>query len=205
MGNLEILEGKRRGNQKAALAVMATTLIRMSRMVDQLLASARLDLRENELHREEFAVVELLRESYDDCAVLTEERGVALSYKSDDAIISGDRDKLKEVVLNLVSNALKHTERGGTIALTATAKDAYAEVTVRDTGSGIAPKDTPHIFERFYRIYSNGPPGTGLGLHICQKIVRAHGGTITVESELYKGSQFTVSLPLLARPSKDKN
>lgn len=204
-GNLEILEGKRRGNRKVALRVMAATLTRMSRMVEHLLASARLDFSNDELCCKGFTVAELLEEAYDDCLVLAKNKRVALSHESDKACISGDKDKLKEVILNLISNALKHTARGGTITLVGTAKGAHVEIVVQDTGSGIAPEDLPHIFERFYRIGGDSSPGTGLGLDICRKIVEAHGGTITAVSEFGRGSRFIVLLPCHKEGAKGKN
>ena len=208
--NMEVLEGKRGGSRKDALAVMSVTLTRMSRMVDHLLASARLDFSQGELCREEIAVAELLQGAYGDCLLLMEAKGVALSHTSDDSRVFGDKDKLREVILNLISNALKHTPRGGAIALIGEARGAEVQISVCDTGSGIAPKELPHIFERFYRIKGDGSPGTGLGLDICRKIALAHGGTITAESEPHKGSRFTVSLkwilgsspPALARMAR---
>ena len=197
--NMEILEGKRKGNKKAALGVMAETLARMSGMIGHLLAAARLNFSKEKLHKEEILVENLLEEAYHDCCILAEDKGILLSYASEPVRIAGDRERLKEVVLNLISNALKHTMRGGRIVLRGTRAGECAEVSVEDTGSGIAPEDLTHIFDRFYRIRADDSPGTGLGLDICKKIVEMHGGSIRAESELGKGSRFVVTLPALPR------
>ncbi|MGC9599499.1 MAG: ATP-binding protein [Minisyncoccia bacterium] len=196
-GNMEILEGSRKGNRKTALGVMSKTIERMSRATDNLLTIVRLNSSKEKLHKQEIIVEDLLGEAYDDCIVLAENKGVLLSYASDPARVAGDRDKLKEVILNFVSNALKHTPRGGRIALLGKADGGNVLIVVEDTGSGVAPENLPHIFERFYRIKTDGTSGTGLGLDICRQIIEAHGGTVRAESELSRGSRFVVSLPAL--------
>jgi signal transduction histidine kinase len=175
---------------------MTATLDRMSRMTDSLLSIARLNFSKGKLHKKQIKVEDMIEEAYHDCLTLAEDKGILLSYASDTASISGDEDKLKEVVLNLVSNALKHTPPGGTIALSGEVVEKSVAIIVRDTGSGINPADLPHIFGRFYRIHADGSSGTGLGLDICRKIVEAHGGTIVAESELGRGSRFIVTLPI---------
>ncbi len=201
-GNMEILKGDRKGDRRTALSVAAATVDRMVRMTGHLLAIARLNFSKEELRKEEIAVEDLLEEVHNDCIILAEDKGITLSYVSASACVIGDNDKLKEVILNLVSNALKHTEKGGTIKLEGAVRgegtDARVAMSVADSGSGIAPEFLPHIFERFYRIRADGCPGNGLGLDICRQIVEMHGGTIAAESEPGKGSMFTVTLPLFA-------
>lgn len=199
--NLEVLSGRHGGDRKVALAVMGTTTDRMARMVDGFLAAARMDFPETELNKEEFVLADLLAESREDCVALAEDKGVYFFYECGSAApIIADRDKLRQVVLNLISNALKHTSHGGEIRLSgrvvANGGAQSAEIAVADTGSGIAPEELPRLFERFYRIKGDAAQGTGLGLHLCQKIVHAHGGRIAAESELGKGSRFTIFLPL---------
>ncbi|MCL4529399.1 MAG: ATP-binding protein [Chloroflexi bacterium] len=201
-GNMEVLQGERKGDRKTALTVAAATVERMARMADHLLAIARLNFSREKLRRTEIAVKDFLEDIYHDCVVLAEDKGVALSCRSDEARIMGDADKLKEVILNLVSNALKHTPKGGAIALEAMVRGeedgARVAISVKDSGSGIAPEFLPHVFERFYKICPEGCPGNGLGLDICKRIVEMHGGVIGAESELGKGSTFTVILPCAA-------
>ncbi len=200
--NLEILSGRRGGgDRKAALAVMGATTERMAKMVDGFLAAARLDFPETELDKEEFALADLFAEVCDDCAALAEDKGVELvSECGGTAPLLADREKIREVMLNLISNALKHTGRGGEIRLSgrvvANGDERSAEIAVADTGSGIARAELPRIFERFYRMSGDAAKGTGIGLHICQKIAAAHGGRLMAESDLGKGSRFTLFVPL---------
>jgi signal transduction histidine kinase len=104
------------------------------------------------------------------------------------------------MLLNLVTNAIKYTPKGGTIDLSLADQDGAVSITVRDTGIGIAPGDLPHIFERFWRAdparsRTGARPGTGLGLAITKWIAEAHGGSITVQSRPGRGTIFTVRLP----------
>ena len=98
-----------------------------------------------------------------------------------------------------MSNALRHTSAGESIILAAQELDGEAEITVRDTGSGISQEHLPHIFERFYRIEGGVATGTGIGLYLCQQIVEGHGGTITAESRIGEGSSFIIRLPISPR------
>ncbi len=112
--------------------------------------------------------------------------------------IQADERKVRQVVLNLLSNAIKFTPEGGRIDVAAVAKDGLVEVSVSDTGVGIAPEDQEKVFEEFRQVGTAAKKveGTGLGLTLCRKFVELHGGTIWVKSELGMGSTFTFSLPL---------
>ena len=197
-GNLEMLGRDRRPEAKPAFAVMSATLDRMAQLISDLLAVAKLNFSKNKLHKTRVAVEDILETAYHDCEILAESKDIRLSYESDSSAVSGDKDKLKEVILNLISNALKHTPPGGTIALSACCAGQTAKIVVEDTGAGIAPEALPHIFERFYRIKNGEGCSTGLGLDICRKIIEAHSGGIEVASQPGKGSRFTISLPMYA-------
>jgi signal transduction histidine kinase len=111
-----------------------------------------------------------------------------------------DRHRIREMLLNMVTNAIKYTPRGGTVSLSLEEDDESVTFIVRDSGIGIAAGDLPHIFERFWRAdparsRTGARPGTGLGLAITKWIAEAHGGTITVQSRPGRGSMFTVRLP----------
>jgi signal transduction histidine kinase len=111
----------------------------------------------------------------------------------------GDERKIKQVLLNLLSNAVKFTPEGGRIGINARQTDGSVEISVSDTGIGIAPEDQPKIFEEFRQVgsdYSHKSEGTGLGLTLAKKFVELHGGRIWVESEVGKGSTFTFTLPI---------
>jgi GAF domain-containing protein len=127
-------------------------------------------------------------------------RGIALGRAVDERLgtIRGDERKVKQVLLNLLSNALKFTPEGGRIDVKAGLRDGVAEVAVTDTGVGIAPEDQQAVFEEFRQVGSSARKieGTGLGLAISRKFIQLHGGTIRLDSEIGKGSTFTFTLPL---------
>jgi signal transduction histidine kinase len=117
---------------------------------------------------------------------------------SDDQIqIHADQDKIKQVLLNLISNAIKYNHEGGKIVINANENPRNVVISVTDTGPGIPPESLPHLFNKFYRIpgMEKMTPGTGLGLSICKRIVETHEGIIEVQSTLGKGSTFSIHLP----------
>jgi len=133
----------------------------------------------------------------------TTSSAVNVEFKSDLdprlPIVAGDRDRLIQVISNLVNNAVKYSPEGGTVTLTSRAEGHFALVSVTDTGIGIPPEDIGHVFERFRRVRSGiaqSIPGTGLGLTIVKQIVEMHGGKIWVESALGHGSSFHFTVPL---------
>jgi signal transduction histidine kinase len=127
-------------------------------------------------------------------------RGIALHQSVDEHLgeIKGDERKVKQVLLNLLSNALKFTPEGGRVEVLARVIDGMAEISVTDTGMGIAAKDQEAVFEEFRQVGTadKKAEGTGLGLTLCRKFVELHGGRIWVKSEVGVGSTFTFSLPL---------
>src|SRR5262249_11532588 len=127
-------------------------------------------------------------------------RSIALHMSIDNRVgqIQADERKVRQVVLNLLSNAIKFTPEGGRIEVGATPKDGLVEVSVSDTGVGIAPEDQEAVFEEFRQVGTADKKveGTGLGLTLCRKFVELHGGRIWVKSEVGVGSTFTFSLPL---------
>jgi signal transduction histidine kinase len=127
-------------------------------------------------------------------------RGIALERSVDERLgtIRADERKVKQVLLNLLSNALKFTPQGGKIAVRAAASDGVVEISVRDTGVGIAPEDHEKVFEEFRQVgtASKKVEGTGLGLAISRKFVELHGGKIWVKSQVGRGSTFAFTLPL---------
>ena len=127
-------------------------------------------------------------------------RGIALGATIDSPVgsIRADERKIKQVVLNLLSNALKFTAEGGRIDIGATMNDGMVEVSVADTGVGIAPEDQEAVFEEFRQVGTADKKveGTGLGLALCRKFVELHGGRIWVKSRVGQGSRFTFTLPV---------
>jgi signal transduction histidine kinase len=127
--------------------------------------------------------------------------GITLDVKVDDRLgdFTGDERKIKQILLNLLSNAVKFTPEGGRIGINARQTNGAVEISVIDTGIGIAPEDQPKIFEEFRQVgtdYAHKVEGTGLGLTLAKKFVELHGGKIWVESEVGKGSTFIFTLPL---------
>jgi two-component system, OmpR family, sensor kinase len=181
-------------------ALQETT--RMADLVDSLLTLARADEGRFDLHRQPFQLEPLVHDVFETAVILGEDAGLTVSMPTvEDATILGDRLRLRQLFLNLLTNAIKYTSRGGTVELTVKRKDGEVQFAVRDTGIGIAAGDLPYIFERFWRadrarsrLSERG--GFGLGLAISQWIAQAHGGTLTVQSRLHRGSTFTVSLPI---------
>jgi two-component system phosphate regulon sensor histidine kinase PhoR len=128
------------------------------------------------------------------------ERQISIALQVPETLptVIGDPDRLKQVMVNLVSNAVKYNDEGGRVDIEAKVGENELNVAVRDTGKGIAEEDLPHIFEKFYRVDDSEQQvkGTGLGLSITKHIVEVHGGTISVQSVQGQGSTFTFTLPL---------
>jgi signal transduction histidine kinase len=153
------------------------------------------------LDRQPVSLDVLCQEMVEYVRPLAEERRLTLSLKLDPSPIRvlGDARRLKQVVLNLLDNAIKYTPAGGQIQVEVERVGSAAVGNVIDTGCGIPADDVPHIFERFYRRRQkteSHSDGFGLGLAICRWIVEAHGGTIRVSSQPKQGTQFTFELPI---------
>jgi heavy metal sensor kinase len=176
---------------------------RLTRISNTLLALARSDSGQMDLQIEPVqidALIELIGEQYEP---LAEESGISLGVRATSLVIDGDEDRLIQLLVNLVDNAIQHTPAGGTISLESKLDRDLAFITITDNGSGIDTEHLPFIFERFYRVnskHSNGSRGAGLGLSISKMIVEAHRGEIDVTSEPDNGTSVTVSLPTSHRP-----
>jgi two-component system OmpR family sensor kinase len=218
-GNIDLL--RRMGSTDAAsLSAMQNETDRMIRLVGDLLLLAQADAGYLPIAQAPVEIDAVLAEIAHQTRVLAGQRlQVTLECPQlEDAeplIVMGDADRLKQLLLNLVDNAIKHTPQDGRVSLRLARMDSWVRLTVADSGTGISPKDLPHIFDRFYRAeksrWRKPPPkeaspgvgvGVGLGLSIARWITKAHGGRIEVESEPGKGSAFHVWLPLV-EPEQD--
>ncbi len=188
-----------------ALEEALQQVTRMAALVESLLTLARADEGRFEVYREPVALEPLVREVLETARLLAEEAGLEVEAgRLEPVEVLGDLVRLRQLLLNLVSNAIKYTPRGGVVGIALAQVDDRAVVTVRDTGIGIAAGDLPFIFERFWRAdrvrtRADGG-GVGLGLAICRWIVQAHSGALGVQSRLGRGSTFTVTLPLAGAP-----
>ena len=132
--------------------------------------------------------------------------GITLTLAVDERLgeFVGDERKIKQILLNLLSNAVKFTPEGGRVSIKAMPADGSVEISISDTGIGIAPEDQEAIFEEFRQVgsdYSHKREGTGLGLTLTRKFIEMHGGKIWVKSEVGKGSTFTFTLPVRPWPT----
>ncbi len=175
---------------------------RMTDLVESLLTLARADEGRFDLHREPVELLPLVQEVYETALILGEAQGVTVNLPfTADVTVMADRTRLRQLFLNLVTNAIKYTPAGGKVELGLGRHPDNVTFAVRDTGIGISAADFPHIFERFWRAdrvrsRMSERGGFGLGLAISQWIAQAHGGTLTASSRLGRGSLFTVTLPL---------
>jgi len=191
-----------RDERMVALEESLQEVARMSELVNGLLTLARADEGRFDIHRTPVEMEPLVRDVYETAVILGEEAGLTLSLSAcENCVVMGDRTRLRQLLLNLVTNAIKYTPRGGHVELSVTRRGAdEIAIAVRDTGIGIAASDLPHVFDRFWRAdrarsRASERAGFGLGLSISQWIVQAHGGTITAQSRLGRGTVFTVVLP----------
>ena len=196
-----------RDDRLVALEESLQEVTRMSDLVDSLLTLARADEGRFELVNEPVHIEPLLRDVYETATILGESHGLSISMPGIvDAVVMGERIRLRQLLLNLITNAIKYTPRGGRVELSSTMRGTHEiAVAVRDTGIGISATDLPHIFDRFWRAdraRSRGGErsGFGLGLAISQYIAHAHGGLLIAQSRLGRGTLFTVVLPVVPGP-----
>jgi len=191
-----------RAERMVALEEALHETTRMADLVESLLTLARADEGRFDLHRERVELEPLAREVFETATILAEPAGLTVSMAEPARVsVFGDRARLRQLFLNLTTNAIKYTPRGGSVEISLIMYEHTAAFSVRDTGIGISASDLPHIFERFYRADRARSRGTersgfGLGLAISQWIAEAHGGTISVRSRYGRGSTFTVTLPV---------
>lgn len=199
-GNVDLMRRMKKVDEES-LDNIEDEADRLTRLVGDLLLEAQAESGKLPLH---FAPVEmdtLLLEVFKEMRILARERIQLKLPEIDQIVINGDRDRLKQVLINLIANAIKYTPQGGEVVLSLGKVGDNARLIVRDTGLGIPAEDLPHIFERFYRAEKSRSRskvgGFGLGLSIAYWIVNHHGGQIEVDSAEGKGTTFCIYLPIL--------
>jgi two-component system sensor histidine kinase VicK len=174
----------------------------MSKLVQDLLVLSRFDVGGVKLVTERFSLDDSVRGVVTAVALTAAQRGHTLTAELGGVPdIPGDKARIEQVLMYIITNAVKYTPAGGRIAVSSGVDSGFAWVKISDTGVGIPESDIPHVFERFYRVEkarSRETGGTGLGLSIAAEIVKSHGGRIELESIHGYGSVFTVYLPIRA-------
>jgi PAS domain S-box-containing protein len=197
---LERIAGEINEKQESLLNAAREDVNRLIRLISNLLDLSRIESGKIKMKIEPINLVSIIDEVLFAFRSQAEEKKIILKSTVERRTIElpADKDRIKEVLTNLVSNAIKFTDKGGRITVDAEESEEYVDVSVADTGIGIRKEDMEKIFDKFGRIekgYAYQEEGTGLGLPICKEIVEAHKGKIWVESEYLKGSKFVFRLP----------
>jgi signal transduction histidine kinase len=185
---------------QTAIGNVLEEVSRLSAIVDSLIALSRMDSFWGKRTHSAVDISALAAETVEQMQLLAQERTVSLNGPTGGSVlVAGDRGRLKQVLVNLLDNAIKYNVSGGTVSVEVNASADRGLIVVSDSGVGIAPEDTQFIFDRFYRISTDrGESGAGLGLAIVKSICHAHGGSVTVTTGIRGGSVFLVELPLWA-------
>lgn len=200
-GNLDLMRHMGVADEES-MDVIQDELERMTRLIGDLLLLARADSGGLPLERKPVELDNVLFDVYRQISRLENKVDVVVG-EMDQACVVGDQDRLKQLLLILVDNAIKYTPESGRVTLSMLQVNGWAEVRVSDTGVGIPPEDVPYIFDRFYRVdkaRTRAQGGAGLGLAIAKWVVQMHDGHIRVESKVGEGTTFVVRLPLYWAP-----
>lgn len=208
VGYLELLQeniyGELNPKQREICATLGKQAQTLTRLVKRLLDISRFEAGGGKLERRQIDLDRFLHTFESSFQVLALQREISFRVVRGDDLpghVLWDEDRINEVLGNLLSNAFKFTDRGGSVELAVEGQDNEVCITVRDSGAGIPPEQLPHIFEKFYQANNQAQSssrGTGLGLAIAREIVEAHGGTISVASTIGVGTTFTITLPVRA-------
>jgi two-component system OmpR family sensor kinase len=181
-------------------------------MVEDLLVLTRLDAGRLEMRRETINAMAILTTVSVQAEHLAHGQQIRCSVAPDTPLLYGDKDRLRQALLNIVDNALKFTPAEGRVELQARPADqGLVALIVRDTGEGIPPEALPHVFERFFRAdparsrSAQRPGGSGLGLAITRELIEAQGGRISIRSRLGEGTTVTILFPAAPRPAEPQS
>ena len=187
--------------RQSFLDVIVNESDRMNKIVQDLLALSKFDAGEASMHFEPFDIIKSIKNIYNTMILDVKKNRLNMSLNLEETVppIEGDKSRIEQVLINIISNAVRYTPEGGEIIISTAYKNKRIRICVKDTGIGIPKEDIPRLFDRFYRVdkaRSRAFGGTGLGLSIAHEIVSKHGGEIEVESALQKGTTVTVILPI---------
>lgn len=202
---LDGLTGQLSERQTHYLQRVKHNVDRLTRIINQLLDWSRLDVGRVDIKPESLQIDEFIRDVVESIQTMAAEKSIVLDILPSDQpiMVRADRDKLEQIIFNLVGNAIKFTPPSGHVTVSCSICDAnYAQVTVADTGCGIAPDQLPHVFTEFSKVESAMPTSQGaqLGLFITKSLVTLHGGQMCVDSQLGVGTRFYFTLPLAHPP-----
>ncbi|MDO4289347.1 MAG: ATP-binding protein [Eubacterium sp.] len=179
---------------------------RLLRLVDDLLNASQFDKPEFDFKKTNVDLKALLLELIDRMRIKAAQKEIEISYKSDEQLpeVLGDYDRLQQLFINIIHNAIKYSDRGDIIDVVSTAEDDNIVVSIRDYGVGISEVEQERIFNAFYRVeedraHSEGEGGAGLGLYLVREIVKKHDGEITIDSHVGEGTNITVSIPIIQK------
>ncbi|MBC7326249.1 MAG: HAMP domain-containing protein, partial [Moorella sp. (in: Bacteria)] len=200
-GQLESLQAGTLEAKPEVIMSLHDEILRLSRLVHDLQELSLAEARQLTLHRENFNLVEVVQKVVNFFQVEAEGKNITLNFEAGGTavMVNGDRDRISQVLINLLGNALRYTPAGGRVGVTIRQKADEVLVAVDDTGKGIDPADLPYVFERFYRpdkSRSRSQGGAGLGLAIARSFVEAHEGKIWAESHPGRGTRFIFTLPV---------
>ena len=182
--------------REAFLAVIADETSRLSALVGDVLDTSRIEAGTFGYHFADVDLADVVRDSVAAAEIGQDEVSLRAEVPSTLPVVRGDPDRLRQLVDNLISNAVKYSEPGGEVHVRAAVESGSVVVRVRDEGPGIAEEHQRQIFEKFGRAAGSARPGTGLGLFLSRAFAEAHGGSLSVESQPGEGATFTLVLPL---------
>ncbi len=177
--------------------------LRLNSLASSFLDLARLESGRVQFRKSRFSTADLMYEVRDVMMTKAQETNIQIrvDVPHDMPLLEADRDKIKQVLLNLVSNAIKYNRPNGSVIISGSFTESDLSISVQDTGLGIPEESIPHLFTKFYRVreHEGKASGTGLGLSICKQIVQGHNGRIEVKSKMGVGTSFTVHFPRFSR------
>jgi len=200
-GELEVMLEQADGAPELQDRIASTLeeVARLAKIVEGLFALSRLDAGEAQAEWVRVDLAKLAATTAEQMGLLAEDKGIAISFESaGEVIVHGDRGRLKQVIVNLLDNAIKYTPSGGRVLIRTGIRQGTAFLEVVDTGVGIPAAAIPRVFDRFFRVdeaRSRAEGGAGIGLSIVKSITTAHGGTVSVESEGQRGTRFHIEFP----------